>query len=204
MSYILSALRKAESEREAREISAGERMKAAHHYSPAKTSSPMKLLWPSVFLVLALGILAYWFIGGRASTGSDGAGHAGLPAQSVTPGLSASEFSSSPQRDFGGDTANKITDVSTRYPPQVMEAHPPETQGLEASSEKLQSSLISPAINITGYIFFEDKPNNSKLFVDGIVYRHESRLPNGLTIKVFHENSVEVLYRGRLTEIKIP
>jgi hypothetical protein len=274
LSYILSALRKAESEREASQVGAAERMKPTYQYEPSKASNPGRNTLLAVVLILVVVVPGYWFADYQGFLGKDniekvqshglasGLSEPAVQQQSQSaPEYSAANLQNVPSNNnFTGDVSNGISAVAetTEKPQEPLAAYTepsaaytepsaaykepsaaykkplakydtpsaPYKQPLaksepgsvnkinddrENSQLDAQKNLAVqqdlpalPALNITGYIFFENNPENSKIFVDGIVYRLDSRLSRDLTIKAFRKNSIDVLYRGQLREIKIP
>ena len=192
MSYILSALRKAERDRQQSDPVTAESFIAGD--APVGIDSdnrPVKGQWTVAVAVLTISVLAL------------GLAALMLSERNAVPG----------ERDVG----NRLTEskpIDYRVP--VIEEKPVEpppatdkTEEKAAANNSLpapaQSSVQPlPTLNITGYIFFEDDPARSKLFVDGIVYRKDSRLGPGLILTGFERDRVEVSFEGRSREIPVP
>jgi hypothetical protein len=191
MSYILSALRKAEEERRRGETHVGERM-LAHEPVPANRHAGLKLGVAVALLAMTAG-LGYWFTAEDRSHPSTAMGP--LPSAALPPSY---------------PSPAKIAIPATSEPVSETQPLPDEGSALETPAPATtrpatgEVAKIPPTLNITGYIYFESNPEKSKLFVDGIVYRLNSQVVRGLTIDAFHEDHIDVLYHGAPATISIP
>ena len=184
MSYILSALQKAEAQRrgEARPPALAQGSTG----SPDGMERPGKGGWAGIgagLLMLMCAVFLWWFLSGHG----DDTG-AALARNEQTRGGSPATLDDQP--DGRAEVANR-TDGTTAEPVEV----PPGVDSTEPRA--------LPAINVTGYIYFRSNPDNSKLFVDGIVYRKGSRIAEGLTVESFHPDYVTLSYRGQVRRLPV-
>ena len=208
MSYILNALRKAERERQS--APAGDFLAA----DPATASAPDSGWQNRLAVVLAL-LLGACLLALAAVLVLDRDGrNADVPVASTpvpTPSvedehLATSErpraartideprYSSGPVA--GGGDKPAVADVVSGSAPQGLEAAPSSPSPEHGDGQSQRSPPPLPKLNVTGYIFFEDAPERSKLFVDGIVYRLDSRLATGLVLTGFRRDHVILSHYG--------
>ena len=201
MSYILSALRKAEAERNGATAAAGTAMPLRSLPGQApKTRAGLAVAIAAGLLILVLG--GYYYIDDKNSA-------VGFAVQGGTPPEAVQ--SAENHGVESNNSATKVEPVNTETAVQsgatvaaTTEVHQPQATIPPAKPVEAVAPQALPALNITGYIYFEDKPENSKLFVEGIVYRRHSRLAEGLILEGFYPDHVVVSYRGVNQEIKIP
>ena len=196
MSYILSALRKAERERNATAAPSVDRFLDDRGPERGVTAALPAGRWIILALATALAAsLGYLVLGG--ATDPDSA--ATLPPVSPAPIAAPAPAVEDPQPAHPLPTAERSADQPTL------------TVSASSSSSAARTSPVSPApsappapaprspmpaLNITGYIYFESDPARSKLFVDGIVYRLHSRVDEGLVITGFGPDTVTLSHYG--------
>lgn len=195
MSYILSALRRAEAERRAAQDDGRSQLVALDADIAAgddRRVSPFLAL--AVLVVIALLMVGYWLLPlSRPAPVAD-------PVAAPVPTLPAAPVAAEPTQP----TQPIQTHIQTTRPaPPVQKQLSPPPAAPAPAEPAVAPSPPLPAINVTGYIYFEDKPENSKLFVDGIVYRLHSRLAEGLTVEGFQPDVVIVNYRGQQRQLRV-
>lgn len=213
MSYILSALRKAESERQNPDPGVSQRMKAPQPEPVANNTDNKNIYALIVVAILVMAVLGFWFFGEKKPVSSgyvdaaSSAPPASLSSSASEPAMASVEPIIEHRAAPGIEQEVERNPEPARYSSE-RESTPVYVRSDENSIQSFEQQKAEPAalpaINITGYIYFESNPDNSKLFVDGIVYRLNSRISEGLTIRAFQKNSVQVLYRGEARNIKIP
>ena len=201
MSYILSALRKAESQRKSSEWPTSENFLTDGGVGNSSGGSAINKWAIGVLSLLLMASLAYLYLA-RLPDGFDRSKDS-LGENSADAQLTVNQddgLANSGDRRAVEESAYARTDSlqSTR----TAGVSEPDQRGSTPLSQHVESSLPRdqvppmPNLNITGYIYFESQPARSKLFVDGIVYRQESRLAEGLTLKEFAKDFVTVSYYG--------
>lgn len=210
MSYILSALRKAESERQNPDPGVSQRMKAPQPEPVANNTDNRKVYALVVVGALLIAGAGLWFFGEEKSVSSgyvDAAPPVSLSLPASEPAMASAEPIIEHRAVPGIEQEIQRNPEPARYQPE-RESTPVYARAGENSTDSFvqQKPLPAalPAINITGYIYFESNPDNSKLFVDGIVYRLGSRVARGVTIKNFYPDHIEVLHQGVSRDVKIP
>ncbi len=181
MSYILSALRKAEQDRRQGQPASGGLaglVAAGPDVVPGRTR-PLVLLVGVLGVVIAAGIWLWPGAGGERGAVVDRL----QPAVEEPP----------PPIPSPAPTA------ATQGAPVVAAVESPPPQPVAPAPVEAM-----PRLNITGYIFFEANPERSKLFVDGVVYRHQSRLREGMTLEAFYPDGVLISYRGQTHRVAVP
>jgi len=225
MSYILSALRKAEAERNGATAAA-----TATPLRPVLDHSPKTRAGLVVAIAVALLILlagSYYYVHEKSHDRGSATQGGRPPAAAQTPaGSAVASLGADSPSEENNNSANRLEPAAneTVAQPGARVGHPggnrlsnptPTAEAVAATEVQQQQPAREhpgkamapqplPALNITGYIYFEDKPENSKLFVEGIVYRRHSRLAEGLILEGFYPDHVVVSYRGANQEIKIP
>lgn len=225
MSYILTALKQAEQARGAGRNSAASTQpvgSASGGAPSAPAAGNARLPWLGLLAVMAVMIAVLLFAivrgDGLESLPESPAPHTPDSADPVVNQAEASivQLSASEQADKGGNSraaaqvntysgaagiASERPRTQTQVAPREAPAFVPPIAAAKAADE---AAAPLPALNITGYIFFENKPAASKLFVDGIVYRLGSSLGDSTTIREFKSDRVIVSRRGTDHEIIIP
>ena len=205
MSYILNALRKAERERQS--APSGDFLSV----DPATSSAPDSGRQNRLAVVLAL-LLGACLLSLAAVLVQDRDRHsAGAPATA----RAISTAAPAPDIEHGNPAAFKPQEADREAGEQRHSSAPvdsagsrsavagqatgtapssPAAEGVDGQSQRAPPPL--PELNVTGYIFFEDAPERSKLFVDGIVYRLDSRLAAGLVVTGFRRDHVILSHYG--------
>ncbi len=188
MSYILSALQKAERQRRgdpgetpAHDLS---QFRAPEVAEPA--SFPVPGWLPVVALLLVVTVVAVFWWRAVGVQGTAGGDEDPLVAQTIEPAT----------RDHGRANTGENTDTAAIDPTPETSAAPANPAARVADEP--------PALNITGYIYFPADPDASKLFVDGIVYRLGSSVAPGVTLREFRPHSVVLSQSGTRHEIAAP
>jgi len=96
-------------------------------------------------------------------------------------------------------TPEPVTAVTTSPAPPAPAPIPPATNPIPPPP-----SAPPPPLAITGYIYFDGNPAASKLFVDGVVHRQGSSPGPGMVIRDFRPDRVIIAYRGALHEVPVP
>lgn len=201
MSYILSALRKAERERNDSAAAPGQSVPL---FPEAESTAGQRNTIVVVLLALccgALAVLALVLFLQRnpapvtveaQNSGAELGGEKDLKPAQHQPVMS--------QSGGGMDTSvarSQPAAIEDKPRPQFQEESP-------ATNQALAKTKDLPPLNITGYIYFPENPERSKLFVDGIVYRHKSLLVEDAVLERFYPDAVDVKYAGKTERIKIP
>ena len=197
MSYILSALRRAEAQR--RDGAAGQGIATFTADDVAPVAAPRRHRGIVVGLVSAAALVAGagYFASGFFSPAAMPALE--NPVAQPRPHHPAPEPSPAAAAQRSSASAPATTNSSPPAP--AVSAAPPAP--VEAPEQKSWAvDQAPPRLNITGYIFFENDPQNSKLFVDGVVYRLHSRLAGGAVVEAFLDDQVVVSHHG--VEHRIP
>ncbi len=204
MSYILSALEKAEDQR--RGDRSPDASVPAREFGTAlePASAPRRTLHLAVLvlaLVGALAAVAFWLRPiaddpGPAAGAGDTLARTPEPAPAAMPARPSGSEPNPPSSPAPGTpervSASPNTGHSSTLQTPKVENAAPATDG------------EPPQLNITGYIYFDSKPDASKLFVDGIVYRLGSSVEPGVTVREFRRHSVVLSRSGTRHEIPVP
>lgn len=188
MSYIISALQKAERQRRgdpgetpAQDLS---HWRAPDVAQRASFPVPGWLLVVALLLVLTVVAVFWWRAVGVPLTASgDNDPMVAQPLELAT------------RHNSRGNTEEDAEPAAADPTPEISAA--PANPGARAADEP-------PALSITGYIYFPDDPDASKLFVDGIVYRLGSSVKPGVTLREFRPHSVVLSQSGIRHEIAAP
>jgi len=201
MSYILSALRKAEADRRGTDQAPPGAMLSIASSAQSMTdiaSHRPRYFVVGLLMIAVIGVAAYSLVHHRVSPVT-------VPAPAGITGISDTDRASSTET-ASDDTLTPVEENSISAPVSV------DTAPLIAKPAPLPEAIpvaevaeiFLPQLNITGYIFLENNPANSKLFVDGVVYRHQSRIGDGIILEEFHRDHVVVSQQGKRLELKIP
>lgn len=193
MSYILSALKKAEQER----INPVSPINSAGAdiftgYENAREAKGKFYKWVGFFiLLLGLGSSIYLF---RAED---------LPATV----LDQKKTVSKPEKFFQLNKPKNIQNEQGLDSKVEQSRSPGNHPGFDKTVRKLQAGQSigtkSPELNITGYIYFENNPKLSKVFIDGKVYRLGDRLPGGGVVSSFGSRQLAVEIQGQSYQLII-
>lgn len=249
MSYILSALRKAESERRSggstADTSPARAFTVVADGEPALSVATSHGFWLALGVVVIASAAGFYSFQSKQESKAIAVAPPGLAVsqapkaqtqdtqtqqsqanesaatETAVPEAAAPEITgiatTSPETvvESGGSPASQPSSLAKHVAPAAGTASPVvAVQGADPDSQLSSNSQSRapdaagngeplPPINVTGYIFFEDNPGNSKLFVDGIVYRQHSRLGDNLTIEEFHRDHVVLRHRGGLQQLRI-
>ncbi len=199
MSYILGALRKAEHDRQAS-------LAPVTHpvFQNLNTDRPCghsrrwrAFLYGGVLSVLAL-LLARYVIWPFD--------HQAIIPVTIEPQTSLSESILQPSVVDQHPAEKQIRKVEQKSAAPQMKLSDTETRKINtyvngAKTIAPEKEWFSPD-RVTGYIYFEGQPERSKLFIDGIAYRLQSRLPSGHELVVFEPSQVILLFQGQRQVLK--
>lgn len=117
--------------------------------------------------------------------------------------LIASSGNAPPLFHQPSEQSGSLPDVYRKIKRQPVQTIPAESAPVSAVAKQqsattsvVRSTTELPPLNITGYIYFDDAPQRSKLFIDGVVYRYNSRLAQGGTLTGFAKKHVVVTFQG--------
>ena len=177
MSYLLSPLKKAEQSRGGQPGVPLSPVAVPPGRGPETTAGAGRRWWWLFPIALAVAALMLVVLDDRA-------GDAG-PGAAVTPGAAAPEVT---RGEVSGQSPAPTP--ATAPPPRMAVPAPPRVTAL-------------PPLAITGYIYFDDNPAASKVFVDGMVHRRGSSPGPGMVIQDFRPDRVIIAYRGALHEVPV-
>ena len=192
MSYILTALRKAEKERKTGDAATAENFlvePGTEARSPA--SGRWIILALSVALIVCIG---YLVVDEGSGTGSSNA----VLSPEKTVDSRREPITYKPEL-AGPNKQSSIVESGSAI--ESKKINPPAISNEPVMATRDPSRPAMPSLNITGYIYFDGEPARSKLFVDGIVYRLNSRLGQGLILTGFEKDFVIVSYYGEESRI---
>lgn len=206
MSYILSALRKAESERKPSETPTAESFLAGQQPGSQVANNVASKWTIGVLSMLLVATLSYVYLArqpGQTIAVSDSAEiNDSVRQQTPVRFVEANGSNTDGQKLDGPASAAKELAPQIQVDQQAdFNSDNPGVVSNQTSVEQVPPML---SLNITGYIYFEADPARSKLFVDGIVYRQGSRLGEGLTLQSFAKEFVTVSYFGAEQRVAIP
>jgi len=165
MSYLLSALQKAEHQRNQNTANDGREPGLlpvdADTGAPGRRLPLPALLAIPLFVVMVAAVLFFFF-----SNDDPGTAVGPPSADSVAPEPAAPRLTKS---------------MSATKNPTV---------------DKTAVVKKPPKLAISGYIFHENAPEFSRIFIDGQVYRPGSRSPAGIWFREFRSDAVVVEYQG--------
>ncbi|MGV6807497.1 MAG: hypothetical protein ACWA5K_06310 [bacterium] len=245
MSYLLTALRKADQERADR--NAGEalpglaNMQQANQEraeesrpditdnrefglsSDSNSTGKDKTKWlVAGIIVLLVAVSGYLYLSGGAELPEQpqnaiSSGESPKQATAEKEGEAAREESALAEQSAGA-ISEKIVNLPVESQSGGLEYRPyreerPESPDVHLSektavpSEKtavVQPPEVAkrPDLNITGYIYFQNRPEISKVYIDGLSYRQGDSLPGGAKISGFSATHLIVTSGGR--EFHIP
>ena len=206
MSYILSALKKADQNRQCPPPAQSSDVAKtfADYEHEDKAVSPFKLqlatVVPGVIGVCIVAVLFFGYTGKDMDKEYTAVSEPSVSVSSTPEQTSLeSEFTETRPSEtmllenkpvglsHRAGTIQATNDAGTASVAAEIIHEPPHPQTGNASPAKL---------NITGYIYFENRPELSKVFIDGKVYRHGDQLPEGGVVHNFSQNQFEVSRDG--------
>ena len=124
-------------------------------------------------------------------------------ARAEAPAVAPADIVEERPSPVSEESAISQSDLAATQPLQAEPQPPAPAPETPLSESSTTTPVQLPDINITGYIFFDDNPERSKLFVDGIVYRLGSRIGSGLVVTGFAKDEVTVSYQGSEHRIQV-
>lgn len=215
MSYILSALTKAEQSRHGdkpgaeREGAADSGRLLPASAPPGTPTAPHSRWWQGIAVLgsgLALIILAVMAVSSlRPDHKPTPESVANASADSSLPPVVPAEPETAPQNPAASKQQVVVEQVTAREsPPSRGSNNPMQMPAEPPPATDIQFSGSLPVLNITGYIYFENNPVASKLFVDGIVHRIGSSPGEGVIIREFRRDRVVISHRSAIHELPVP
>lgn len=198
MSYILSALRKAERERQTLAPHRLEDFLAPlpAPLEPQRTLRPAILFWVLLPLMAAL---AGWWLSQWSGRVPQSPVPSSPPLSEGQSALVGESRTSLPLQPIAESAAGSQL-PSPAESHKTLELQPAAS---ETSTPGPQAAPL-PALNVTGYLYFESTPQRSKLLIDGVVYRQQSRILPGLLVSRFLPHSVVLSWHGEERHLPIP
>jgi hypothetical protein len=169
-----------------------ERLRATRDSAGTVDQPPQKVIKPSplgILLLLALIVSAFGGYRMLLPIDSPALPAPAIPAPPKTRDQ-AGEMVETGQRETGKKTPSAGASGAVAVP-----GRGPTTGGQRTPAPAVDDPLELGSINVTGYIYNEDNPRSSRLFVDGIVYSAADLEHKGIQVKVFGEGIV-VLAQG--------
>ena len=195
MSYILSALKKAEQERG--DNSALSASLLAAEAPPEREGLPS---WVWVVLgVVLFGLLlgAGWLLVSGPEQDSMPGSAVSAPAVPIAPPAGPGGAPAADPEPVGADF---VAPVAQRQPVVESEVLMPAPAGVPPASGPKPPL---PEIEFGGHIYVEGRPAAGKLFADGKAWREGDSMDNGVSIVAISENAVSLEYRGHRYQVSM-